>query len=279
MDWSWLRDGGFKRDITEWWQLHLTFGSASTRLITKLKDFRHHLFTLRRQIRTSLTQNRDNALARVQTLDAMEDLRPLTTKETRERKTCREEVAEVDLRIEMDWRQRSRQIWLAAGDGNTRFFHQVANRRRRLNDIQRLQIGDRVVNDQTTIGQAFVEHFRRFYRRGPANRWLWLATGASILDLSQQQQLISPFSEDEVKVVVRGLNSEGAPGPDGIPVFFYKDCWDTWDMRSWRRLRNLGRGGARWTGSLKHTSCFFRRYQGQSRSVTFDRFHCPTLYT
>ena len=65
MDRSWLLDEGFKRDIIEWWQSHLTFGSASTRLITKLKDLRHHLFTLRRQIRTSRTQNRDNALARV----------------------------------------------------------------------------------------------------------------------------------------------------------------------------------------------------------------------
>ena len=26
---------------------------------------------------------------------------------------------------------------------------------------------------------------------------------------------------------MRGFNSEGAPGLDGIPVFFYKDCWDT----------------------------------------------------
>ena len=49
----------------------------------------------------------------------------------------------------------------------------------------------------------------------------------SVLTSCQQQQLILPFSEDEVIAVVRGLNSEGAPGPEGIPVFFYKDYWDT----------------------------------------------------
>ena len=42
----------------------------------------------------------------------------------------------------------------------------------------------------------------------------------------QQQEMIAPFSEDEVKAAIRGLNSEGAPGPDGIPVFFYLECWD-----------------------------------------------------
>ena len=25
---------------------------------------------------------------------------------------------------------------------------------------------------------------------------------------------------------IYGLNSEGARGPDGIPVFFYLECWD-----------------------------------------------------
>ena len=29
-----------------------------------------------------------------------------------------------------------------------------------------------------------------------------------------------------MKVAIRGLNSEGAPGPNGIPVFFYLECWD-----------------------------------------------------
>ena len=38
--------------------------------------------------------------------------------------------------------------------------------------------------------------------------------------------MIAPFSEDEVKAAIRGLNSEGAPGPNGIPVFFYLECWD-----------------------------------------------------
>ena len=29
-----------------------------------------------------------------------------------------------------------------------------------------------------------------------------------------------------MKAAIRGLNSEGAPGLDGIPVFFYLECWD-----------------------------------------------------
>ena len=108
MDRSWLRDGDFKRDIAVWWQSQLNFGSASDQLITKLKDFRHHLFNRRRQVRIARTRTRDTALTRIQTLDAMEDVRPLTTDKIRERKTRRDEVAETDLRIKMHWQQRSR---------------------------------------------------------------------------------------------------------------------------------------------------------------------------
>ena len=46
-----------------------------------------------------------------------------------------------------------------------------------------------------------------------------------MLSPTQQNQLTGPFLEDEVRTSICGLNAEGAPGPDGIPVFFYKDCW------------------------------------------------------
>ena len=80
--------------------------------------------------------------------------------------------------------------------------------------------------DQSSIGQAIADHFREFYRQGSANQWRWRATGASLLSPVQQQDLIASFSEDEVKAAIRGLNSEGALGPDGILVFSYLECWD-----------------------------------------------------
>ena len=100
---SWLRDEKLKRDISEWWCSRLSFGTTLDKLVTKLKGLRHHLFKLRRQIRTARTQTRETALVRVQELDAVEDTRTLTSEEEEERKNSRDEVAEADLRIEMDW--------------------------------------------------------------------------------------------------------------------------------------------------------------------------------
>ena len=32
-----------------------------------------------------------------------------------------------------------------------------------------------------------------------------------------------PFPIEEVRAAVKGLNGEGAPGPDGLSVFFFEE--------------------------------------------------------
>ena len=104
----------------------------------KLTGLRLHLLSQRRQIWADPTKARDAGLACIQALDVMEDSRPLTAVQACERMTCCEDVAEADLKFKMDWRQRSRQLWLAARDANTKFFHQAENGRGRSNGIGRL---------------------------------------------------------------------------------------------------------------------------------------------
>ena len=156
----------------------------------------------------------------------MEDSRPLTAFEACDRKKCCEAVAEANIRFEMDWRQRSRQLWLAEGDAK----HKVLSSSGKWSTEDQPHwldpaIGDLVINGQATVGQALSDHFWSFFQRGHPNSWRWTGTEASTLSPAQHQQLTGPFLMDEVREAIRGLNAEGAPGPDGILVFFYKDCW------------------------------------------------------
>ena len=183
MDHSWFRHDGFK-EVEGWWRSINPLGSTSARLAYKLLKLRHHVFEARRLIRMEHTRRRDEALNRIQYLDILEGSRPLEIEELMERRSHRDVVAELDLRREIDWRQRSRQLWLAAGDANTRIFHQMACGRRRQNFIRRIRIGDQMIIDQTFVGKALADHFRDFYRRGPPNRWKWTPTTALMLTSS-----------------------------------------------------------------------------------------------
>ena len=62
-------------------------------------------------------------------------------------------------------------------------------------------------------------------RRGDPSRWRWAGRGASQLTTDQRALLVHPFMMEEVQLAIAGLNGEGAPGPDGLPVLFYKEFW------------------------------------------------------
>ena len=62
-------------------------------------------------------------------------------------------------------------------------------------------------------------------RQGAPSRWRWAGRGASQLTTDQRAILLRPFMMEEVQSAIAGLNGEGAPGPDGLPVLFYKEFW------------------------------------------------------
>jgi hypothetical protein len=39
-------------------------------------------------------------------------------------------------------------------------------------------------------------------------------------------QLTKPFTDDEIKKVIKSMKGNRAPGPDHIPVEFYQSCWE-----------------------------------------------------
>lgn len=123
-------------------------------------------------------------------------------------------------------RQRSRLLFLAEGDANTRFYHLQACHRSRQNRIESLQVqGAQVVSDQAMVDALF-EYYNgvlgsNFERSRRVNLQ---AVGFPTVDLSDLERL---FTEEEVWAVIRDMPNDKAPGPDGFSGLFYESCWGT----------------------------------------------------
>ena len=122
------------------WRAHSGRTSRTEMITTRIEGLQKHLKEFRKHKRDERNK-KSKALTRIKQLDDTEDERMLEEEEASKRRRYRGVVAE-DHKREMDYRQRSRKLWLQEGDANTRFFYLAANGRRRPNQIMRLKIGE-----------------------------------------------------------------------------------------------------------------------------------------
>ena len=58
--------------------------------------------------------------------------------------------------------------------------------------------------------------------------------------VSENDLLISPLSENEIKDVVWSCYAKGALGPDGLSFMFYHKFWDLFFFETWSFIHSLG---------------------------------------
>lgn len=89
---------------------------------------------------------------------------------------AREEILKYELekledQKELYWRQRAKAHWLQHGDRNTKYFHQHASERRRLNRIQKLVRDDgSVVKQIGEIHTMVTDLFKSLFQSHAGNR-------------------------------------------------------------------------------------------------------------
>ncbi|RVW26746.1 hypothetical protein CK203_108374 [Vitis vinifera] len=178
-------------------------GSASFRLSEKLKKVKQKLKVWNREEFGNLESNKEAAIQQVEYWDRVEDERSLSMEESACKKEAKEVYAKWVELEETHWRQVSRELWLKAGDRNTRYFHRMASAHRRVNHMDRIKINGITMTEEREIREGIVNAFKQQFSESPE----WKA------DIGIQTALME-------------MNGDKAPGPDGFSVFFWQCCWD-----------------------------------------------------
>lgn len=104
-----------------------------------------------------------------------------------------------------------------------KFFHAVANGRKNRNFITIFNQNGNIPLESREIGRVFTEHFKQLFGNKRPSRikidFQKLFRFKTPVDLSTQER---PFSVEEIWKAVFKLGGDKAPGPNGVPLQFFK---------------------------------------------------------
>ncbi|KAH9310079.1 hypothetical protein KI387_037990, partial [Taxus chinensis] len=137
-------------------------------------------------------------------------------------KSLLSELGDLLLKEESYWHQKSREIWLKDGDQNTKFFHASVKARRNSNYISAIkQPDDSWISSQIAIKEEVVSFFQKLLTGETLSS---LASQSSLLEKIPKlvndvdnESLLSPFSLEEIQIVVFSMARDKAPALDGFP--------------------------------------------------------------
>jgi len=110
-----------------------------------------------------------------------------------------------------------------------RHFQAVANQRSRKKKIECLESPTSLVYDQKGMMRVAVDFYKNLFAKDPEpffklGQKIWEEEDK--VSRNENELLITPFSESEIKNAIFSCYAEGAPGPDGLSFLFYQKFWN-----------------------------------------------------
>lgn len=123
-------------------------------------------------------------------------------------------------------KQKARIKWDSEGDKNSRFFHMAIQKRRCINQINRISWRDSIINDPENIRKALFQGFKEFYYSKievtPFNlsslNWYTVSPNAS-------ENLEREFNKEKIWLALKESDPNKAPGPDGLNAGWLLQMW------------------------------------------------------
>jgi hypothetical protein len=129
---------------------------------------------------------------------------------------CREE--------EKHWQQKSRCLWLEAGDKNTAYFHKQAEARKQFKTVTEIRTQGQIITDFEGIKEAAVQTFEALYTEPHTEASDPASYPLNLIQAKIQEEvnskLVREIDQHEIKEALDQLHPDKAPGPDGFTARF-----------------------------------------------------------
>ncbi|KAH9790374.1 reverse transcriptase domain-containing protein [Citrus sinensis] len=124
------------------------------------------------------------------------------------------------------WKQRAKALWLKEGDLNSRYFHSLASTRKKKNSIVKLRNAQGVwCADSVEIDTLIGTYFTELFSSNGSNNEAVVSSVMTSITAKQNQILLAPFTDADVKEALFNMHPDKSPGPDGMNPAFYKNFW------------------------------------------------------
>ncbi|OAY70623.1 hypothetical protein ACMD2_27059, partial [Ananas comosus] len=135
----WLTKGDFMANVPLWWNEVSPKNSAVLTLTAKLRHCRARIREWCSASFYCISNTIKTLQEDIQSLDHLEEHSPLPSDARVKRENLKSLLQSILQEEEILWKTRAQQCWLKEGDGNTKFFHAMANGRRRINTIESIE--------------------------------------------------------------------------------------------------------------------------------------------
>jgi hypothetical protein len=179
-------------------------------------------------INSQIKRDKKLLLDKLERMDKMEEENGFNIMQWQERYGVEKQLEEIYQFEEIQWQRRGGVNWILKGDSNNGYFHNIANGRKKKCAIFSLEDGNREICDPTEIRNHVESYYKEHFGVEPEGgielgEGFWRENGR--LTDEEAQELIKPFTSKELEDALKDMDVNASPGPDGLPVGFYREFW------------------------------------------------------
>ena len=220
----WLKVEGFVDRVKHWWDGYSFAGSPSFILAQKLKVLKANLKKWNMEEFSDLAFKKNNLLTELMDLDAREELVGLSDEDQICHLQIKGDIEQLASLEEIPWRQKSRALYVKEGDNNTRFFHRLANSHRNASQIKRIEVDGVLYEDEPDVRSQLVFFYQGLFKETEVGRPTMDGLDFACIEEGERSSLEKEFTKEEVTQVLREMEGDKAPSPDGFTMAFFHKC-------------------------------------------------------